>query len=124
MRFRDYAKKRQSNQVPQACSYRRSNVVCDCYKHPFYAHEWASCSLPGSKPTRLHTTTNRHMKAPRSTLEAHAAHMAVEATMINLSRILAAAQCLRERDMTYSAGPEGGRGSGGLCGFGLCTPRA
>ena len=44
--------------------------------------EWIC--IPGSRPNRRHITTSPHMNEPRSTLDRQAAHIAEEATMINL----------------------------------------
>ena len=40
--------------------------------------------IPGSRPNRRHITTSPHMNEPRSTLDRQAAHIAEEATIINL----------------------------------------
>ena len=43
--------------------------------------------IPGSRPNRRHITTSPHMNEPRSTLDRQAAHIADEATMMNLGMI-------------------------------------
>ncbi len=46
-----------------------------------------ACYIPGSRPNRRHMTTSPHINEPRSMLDRQAAHMAEEATMINLGMV-------------------------------------
>ena len=78
-------------------------------------------SVPGSRPNLRHNTTKPHMKDPRSMLDKHAAHIAADATIMNLSctQVEVSIGTVRaSRILAYSAAPDGGGGTG-LCGLGL-----
>lgn len=72
-------------------------------------------SVPGSRPNHRHRTTSPHMNEPSNTLDRQAAHIAEEATMMNLEMVLYVSLNgdIADHHNTYSAEPEG---RGGIVG--------